>query len=147
MTKEEHDAEIAALRDVLERNTLKALSAFSWLKVVAHRNSKAKGFWDESDLTQGALTHDPKLLDHYLTQERLAKAGLVASELGELIEGIRKPGPDQHLPDFSQQEVEAADIIIRLLDMAERYEWDLGGAVFKKIAYNLNRPYKHGKLA
>ena len=39
---------------------------------------------------------------------------------------------------------ELADIVIRVLDLAEYYGIDMGEAIAQKHAYNLTRPYKHG---
>jgi hypothetical protein len=36
-------------------------------------------------------------------------------------------------------EVEIADAIIRLLDRAGKYNYDIGGAIIEKIAYNKQR--------
>lgn len=75
-----------------------------------------------------------------------AKTALVHSELSEMLEANRKPGYDDKVCEFTGEEAEAADVIIRLLDMAGRYNWRLGDAVVAKMKYNLSRPYKHGKL-
>lgn len=40
---------------------------------------------------------------------------------------------------------EIADVVIRCLDFADNYGFDLGAIVAEKIAYNETRPYKHGK--
>jgi len=40
--------------------------------------------------------------------------------------------------------VELADCIIRIADMADRWGIDLEAVVCEKMAYNENRPYKHG---
>lgn len=39
---------------------------------------------------------------------------------------------------------EAADLLIRLLDVAERYEIDLEWEVTRKLAYNRTREHRHG---
>lgn len=74
-----------------------------------------------------------------------AKTALVHSELSEMLEANRKPGSDDKIQEFSGEEAEAADTIIRLLDMAGRYNWRLGEAIIAKMQHNLSRPYKHGK--
>lgn len=74
------------------------------------------------------------------------KVALVHSELSELLEANRKAvTDDDKIPDFTGEEAEAADAIIRLLDMSGRYQWRLGEAIVAKMLVNLNRPYKHGK--
>lgn len=39
---------------------------------------------------------------------------------------------------------EAADVLIRLLDMCSRYDIDLEFEYERKFAYNKTRPYRHG---
>lgn len=39
---------------------------------------------------------------------------------------------------------ELADVLIRLLDMAQRYGIDLDAEYRRKIEYNKTRPYRHG---
>jgi len=48
---------------------------------------------------------------------------LVSTELAEATEGERKNLMDDHLPHRKMGEVELADAIIRLLDLAGRYGW------------------------
>lgn len=44
--------------------------------------------------------------------------------------------------------VELADIIIRVLDICGRYDINIGNVVLEKMAYNSDRPHRHGgKLA
>jgi NTP pyrophosphatase (non-canonical NTP hydrolase) len=64
---------------------------------------------------------------------------LVHSEISEAMEGARKDLNDDHLPDRKMFEVELADAVIRILDIAGLYNLDLGGAIQEKLAYNLSR--------
>lgn len=74
------------------------------------------------------------------------KVALMHSELSEMFEGYRRGElPDEHCPQFSNVEVEAADVIIRLCDAAGAYGWNLEGAIRAKMDYNGTRPYRHGK--
>lgn len=81
------------------------------------------------------------------------KIALIHSEASEMLEGLRKGVPDDHLPDRSMEEVEAADLLIRLFDYAGARGLDLTGAVLAKAAYNAERhdhklaarTAKHGK--
>ena len=67
------------------------------------------------------------------------KVALIHSEVSEMLEGIRKGLPDDHLPDRDMAEVEAADVLIRLFDLAGALNWDLEGAYHAKMAYNATR--------
>lgn len=60
---------------------------------------------------------------------------LMHSELSELLEALRKPSkPDEHCPDFTNAEVEAADLVIRLMDMTS--EWRIPEAILAKMKFN-----------
>lgn len=65
--------------------------------------------------------------------------GLIHSEVTEALEGFRKDQMDDHLPHRKMAEVELADTIIRVFDLAGAYGMDLGGAMLEKLAYNKQR--------
>lgn len=64
---------------------------------------------------------------------------LCHSELSEALEGARKDLNDDHLPHRKMIEVELADCIIRILDMAGALNLDVAGAIADKHHYNANR--------
>jgi len=64
---------------------------------------------------------------------------LCHSELSEALEGARKDLMDDHLKERKMLEVELADCIIRILDMAGLYNLDVAGAIADKHLYNANR--------
>jgi len=74
---------------------------------------------------------------------------LIVTELSEAMEAYRNGNPpSEKIPEYSQMEEELADVVIRLLDFAGKYDIDLEGALEAKLRYNENRPYRHGgKLA
>lgn len=85
--------------------------------------SKASGWWTESpDATINAV-----------------KIALIHSEVSEALEGVRKGLPDTHLTHRSAFEVELADALIRICDLAGANGLDLGGAVAEKMEYNMKR--------
>lgn len=89
---------------------------------------QANGFWDGGQDNFGQ------------------KTALVHSELSEMLEANRKSvKEDDKIPAFTGEEAEAADTLIRMLDMSGRYNWRLGEAVVAKMQFNLSRPYKHDK--
>ena len=61
---------------------------------------------------------------------------LTVSELAEAMEGHRKSLMDDHLPHRQMIEVELADAVIRIMDMAEGLGLDLAGAWREKMEYN-----------
>lgn len=64
---------------------------------------------------------------------------LTVCELAEATEGHRKNLPDEHLPNRPMVEVELADAVIRIMDIAAGFGYDLGGAISDKLLYNLHR--------
>jgi hypothetical protein len=101
---------------------------------VCYTASVEKGFWAD-------LPRDDASLGPYLGN----KIALMHSELSEALEGLRKPGPDQHLPHLSQEAVEMADALIRIFDYCGARGIHIGAAVKEKMDYNATRPHKHGK--
>lgn len=72
-----------------------------------------------------------------LVAEKLA---LVHSEVSEGLEGHRKGLMDDKLPHRPMLEVELADAVIRIADLAGALGYDLGGAIAEKLAFNAVRP-------
>lgn len=68
-----------------------------------------------------------------------AKLCLIHSEISEAMEGDRKGLMDDHIPYRTMLEVELADAVIRIADLAGALGLDLGGAIAEKMAYNAQR--------
>jgi NTP pyrophosphatase (non-canonical NTP hydrolase) len=64
---------------------------------------------------------------------------LVHSEISEAMEGHRKGLKDDKLPHRPMLEVELADAVIRIFDIAGGLKLDLAGALVEKVAYNSKR--------
>jgi NTP pyrophosphatase (non-canonical NTP hydrolase) len=76
-------------------------------------------------------------IDFSATEYKAAvKISLIHSEISEALEGIRKRQPDTHLPHRPSGEVELADALIRIFDLAGFMGYDLEGAYREKRAYN-----------
>lgn len=67
------------------------------------------------------------------------RIALMHSELSEMLEGVRKDTMDDHVPTRKTEEVEAADLLIRLLDHCGYHNLDLWGAYYDKSLYNITR--------
>lgn len=69
---------------------------------------------------------------------------LIHSEISECLEGERKNLQDDKLPHRRMAEVELADALIRILDYAAGFNYDLQGAFEEKMKYNAQREdHKH----
>jgi NTP pyrophosphatase (non-canonical NTP hydrolase) len=64
---------------------------------------------------------------------------LIVSEIAEAMEGDRKNLMDDKLPHRKMLEVELADAMIRISDLAGALNMDLGGAIVEKLEFNSNR--------
>lgn len=103
------------------------INHFASMSGSIHDNAAVHGWWDEP-------REDGTLI------------ALIMSEAAEALEALRKGnGPDEHCPQFSGAEVELADVVIRIMDMAEARGWNVAGAIVAKHEFNKTRPYKHGK--
>lgn len=101
--------------------------------------SLAAGWWRDHktgvDMRAEAVTGTR--LGKALVAEKLA---LVHSEISEGLEGHRKGLMDDKLPHRPMLEVELADAVIRIGDLAGALGYDLGGAIAEKMAFNAIRP-------
>lgn len=118
---------------------LKAFQANRHFRVrrlnVSCDNCGGKGYWmhgsDEIPCEQTV----------HQTQDNVDR--MVLLTVGELLEGYegwRKSEQDHHLPNRLAFEVELADAVIRIADLAASLNMDLGGAIIEKMEYNKNRP-------
>lgn len=87
-----------------------------------HNKSCRNGWWPDS-MRNNSLVVSNKL-------------ALIHSEISEAMEGDRKNAMDDKLPHRKMIEVELADALIRICDLAGFLGLDLGGAVVEKDAFN-----------
>ena len=93
-----------------------------------------------SDLLQ-IINHPVNAFQRLLAGALVAqKLCLTHSEVSEGMEGHRKGLMDDKLPHRSMLEVELADAVIRIFDLAGAMRMDLGGAIAEKLAFNAQRP-------
>lgn len=92
---------------------------------ICHGLAAMSGWWKNVDKTNPFL-FSTKLM-------------LIVSEVSEAMEADRKDLNDDHLPQFKGRDVELADALIRICDLAGAYGIDLGAAVAAKLEYNQQR--------
>ena len=73
---------------------------------------------------------------------------LLHSEVSEMLEAYRIRGTAYYTreSDGKPDDIpsEAADVLIRLLDMADLFGWDMEAEYERKMAFNRTRTYRHG---
>jgi NTP pyrophosphatase (non-canonical NTP hydrolase) len=92
----------------------------TFLVKMCHGSAKAAGWWNKE-------RNVPEMLM------------LIVSEIAEAMEGHRKNKMDDHLPERPSIEVELADALVRIFDLAGGLNLDLGGAFAEKVHYNQTR--------
>lgn len=101
------------------------------LQSICHNASRDAGWW------QDPITNQPIIKNPYCFSNKLM---LIVSEVSEAMEGDRKNLPDDKLPHRPMREVELADAVIRIFDLAGAYDLDLPCAIAEKLEFNAQRP-------
>jgi len=96
---------------------------------LCHGAAFAAGWW--TNLQTGE--------DLRLTPNVPEKLCLIHSEISEAMEGHRRNLMDDKLPHRKMIEVELADALIRICDLAGALNLDLPGAIVEKLAFNAQR--------
>ena len=108
-------------------NDQTTLSACEVIKMACHNRAFNNGWWCDINTGEPLVRPVPEMLC------------LIHSEVSEALEGFRKDLNDDHLPNRSMLEVELADAVIRIFDMAGGLNLDIAGALVEKLNYNDNR--------
>lgn len=111
------------------------------LVATCHEASAAAGWWSHRPPYSDVID----LRDELRARTRFGlalgaeKLCLIHSEVSEAMEGWRKDADDDKLPHRKMIEVEMADAVIRIADLAGALGLDLGEAVAEKLAFNTHR--------
>lgn len=111
-------------------NLRRMLEGLDSATLLCHGLAAYSGWWREYD----------EMPERYRKYFIGTKVALIHSEASEAMEGHRKGKMDSHLPDRSATEVELADLLIRIFDLAGALKLDVGGAAIEKLLYNMQRP-------
>ena len=99
---------------------------FGMFQKQAHSTAVDKGWW-ETDKGDGVAIAN------------------MHGELSEAWEWLRKDNPkSDHIPEFSGVEEEFADVIIRIMDTAQKRGYRVVEAITAKMEYNKTRSHRHG---
>jgi NTP pyrophosphatase (non-canonical NTP hydrolase) len=133
------------------------IQAFAEMQADAFTINQAHGFNEPDDLVVQfekfmRTTVDEEYYEKFkpvFADFKQARTGLrlalIHSELSEALEGIRKGNqPDSHIPEFSSEEAEMADAVIRIMNLANSNGSRLAEAIVAKQNYNRERPFRHG---
>lgn len=121
-----------------QRNFSNSVHTLNSLQFAIHQANVLAGWWTDlstnMDLAEEA--RQGTRLGKALVAEKLC---LIHSEISESMEGHRKNLPDDKLPHRLMLEVELADAIIRIMDLAGAMKLDIGNAIAEKLEYNRSR--------
>ena len=118
-------------------------SSLQYVQDVCFGSNLVSGWWQDAasgmDLLE--IIHRPQtrveeLLGMALVSQKIM---LAVSELGEAMEGHRRNRMDDKLPHRKMLEVEIADAIIRLFDLAGGLGLHMDEAIPEKLKFNLHR--------
>lgn len=107
------------------------MDSLTHLQQTIYRGNVTAGWWKNIKTNEAHPKGDVTLI--------LSKLALVHSEVSEALEGVRKNLMDDKLPHRKMIEVELADAVIRILDLAGHEGLDLSGAIVEKLYYNDQR--------
>ena len=118
-------------KDLEEERSKQFVQSFDQMCMRVHAVAVEKGWWPSTGRN---------------TAEMIA---LIHSELSEALEAARLGVdiPDDQLIMFTNFEVELADAMIRIMDLATAMQLDLGAAIVEKTKFNRKRPFMHGGKA
>lgn len=123
------------LADVVEPARLDVVKRLLVLQDTCYGLANNAGWWTDLETGEDVRNWPNKHLDNWVS----AKLMLIVTEVAEAMEGHRKGLKDDKLPHRGMLEVELADAVIRIMDLAGGLNMDVAGAIVEKLAYNMSR--------
>lgn len=139
----------------MNHNVIAATIGIEVLIQHCHTASYNAGWWHDTETGLPHLPNDntvagnpgmkihpqmKRMLVNLFPQIVACKLALTHSEISEAMEGFRRGIMDDKLQHRPAIEVELADVLIRVFDLAGALGLDIAGAVREKIVYNTERP-------
>lgn len=129
-TVEEKEIGLDLEKDIVEGvNGVDIIFSAETLTQVCHGLAYQAGWWTNLETGEDTTKDD----------NEMEKLMLITTEVAEAAEGYRKNLMDDKLPHRKMIEVELADAVIRIFDMAGAKGYDLGSAIAEKLVYNSQR--------
>lgn len=126
---------LKTLATVVEPARLDVVKRLLVLQDTCYGLANNAGWWTDLETGEDVRNWPKKHLDNWVS----AKLMLIVTEVAEAMEGHRKALMDTHLKHRGMLEVELADAVIRIMDLAGGLNMDVAGAIVEKLAYNLSR--------
>ena len=120
---------LSVMREAHVQHNLNSVAA------IINQRNVAAGWWTNLETGESMITQAGEKPKRNVPEMLM----LIVTEVAEAMEGYRKGIKDDHLPHRDMLEVELADALIRILDMAHGIGYDIGGAVAEKLDYNMRR--------
>lgn len=106
---------------------LRIKAGIGMLQDLCHERAVESGWWHDIETGEKIEKNKAELLC------------LIHSEISEAMEGLRKGLMDDKVTHRPMVEVELADAIIRIMDMAGGFGYDIAGSIIDKLEYNKSR--------
>ena len=113
----------------------RAVECIELAQGICHQLAAQSGWWLDLETGEDVRTWPKKYFDLMIANKLM----LTVTEVAEAMEGHRKDLMDDKLPHRKMLEVEMADTMIRLMDLAGALDMDLAGAMAEKLAFNQQR--------
>lgn len=126
---------LKTLATVVEPARLDVVRRLLVLQDTCYGLANNAGWWTDLEKGEDVRSWPKKHLDNWVS----AKLMLIVTEVAEAMEGHRKGLMDDKIPHRGMLEVELADAVIRIMDLAGGLNMDVAGAIVEKLAYNLSR--------